>query len=208
MFCLNKIKTQKGRSMVEMLGVLVIVGVLSVAGIEAFGRAMFKHRINKTTDEIVFIVTHVRTFFSSQRSYMGLSTQSAYILGLTPTEMGTDGSLNTPFGPLIIGPSLSASAGETNEKLLGFTIVLNNLPNAVCTRLASADWGSFYTSGLIGVAASGSAMNLQGVKSTLLSCSTEVGQVCSANMPMKISDAATACNCGTSHTCSFGIKHF
>ena len=45
-------KLQNGRSMVEMLGVLAIIGVLSVGAIAGYQKAMFKHKINKTIQEI------------------------------------------------------------------------------------------------------------------------------------------------------------
>ena len=38
---------QRGRSMVEMLGVLAIVGVLSVGGVYGYGVAMKKHKANE-----------------------------------------------------------------------------------------------------------------------------------------------------------------
>ncbi len=38
----------KGRSMVEMLGVLAIIGVLSAGGLAGYSKAMFKHRMNET----------------------------------------------------------------------------------------------------------------------------------------------------------------
>ena len=41
---------QYGRSMVEMLGVLAIIGVLSVGAIAGYSKAMFKYKMNKTMD--------------------------------------------------------------------------------------------------------------------------------------------------------------
>ena len=43
-------KAQAGRSMVEMLGVLAIIGMLSIGSISAYSRAMFKHQLNQFTD--------------------------------------------------------------------------------------------------------------------------------------------------------------
>ena len=40
-------KAQFGRSMVEMLGVLAIIGVLSVASISGYSKAMAKHQLNQ-----------------------------------------------------------------------------------------------------------------------------------------------------------------
>ena len=41
---------QFGRSMIEMLGVLAIIGVLSIGGIAGYSKAMFKYKMNKTLD--------------------------------------------------------------------------------------------------------------------------------------------------------------
>ncbi len=38
---------QRGRSMIEMLGVLAIIGVLSVGGVAGYSKAMMKWKINK-----------------------------------------------------------------------------------------------------------------------------------------------------------------
>ena len=50
---------QYGRSMVEMLGVLAIIGVLSVGGIAGYSKAMFKQKANKTMDIISHAVARV-----------------------------------------------------------------------------------------------------------------------------------------------------
>ena len=51
-----KIKNQQGRSMIEMLGVLAIIGVLSVGGIAGYSKAMEMWRINKTVGEYSMFV--------------------------------------------------------------------------------------------------------------------------------------------------------
>ena len=43
-------KSESGRSMVEMLGVLAIIGVLSVGGIAGYSLGMRKHRANQIAD--------------------------------------------------------------------------------------------------------------------------------------------------------------
>lgn len=43
-------KIQSGRSMVEMLGVLAIIGVLSVGAISGYSKAMMKYRLNLVTN--------------------------------------------------------------------------------------------------------------------------------------------------------------
>ena len=47
---MKKLNSQSGRSMVEMLGVLAIIGVLSVGGIAGYSLSMRRHRANGVVD--------------------------------------------------------------------------------------------------------------------------------------------------------------
>ena len=47
---MKKLKSESGRSMVEMLGVLAIIGVLSVGGIAGYSLSMRRHRANGVVD--------------------------------------------------------------------------------------------------------------------------------------------------------------
>ena len=49
---MNFKKSQSGRSMVEMLGVLAIIGVLSVGGIAGYSLSMRRHRANQIVDYV------------------------------------------------------------------------------------------------------------------------------------------------------------
>ena len=49
---MNFKKSQSGRSMVEMLGVLAIIGVLSVGGIAGYSLSMRRHRANQIVDVV------------------------------------------------------------------------------------------------------------------------------------------------------------
>ena len=45
-----------GRSMVEMLGVLAIIGVLSVGAISGYSKAMMKYKLNKQAEQISWLL--------------------------------------------------------------------------------------------------------------------------------------------------------
>jgi len=55
---MNRLKTfnQVGRSMVEILGVLAIIGVLSVGGIAGYSKAMSAYKINKAKSQVAAII--------------------------------------------------------------------------------------------------------------------------------------------------------
>ncbi|MBR2136453.1 MAG: hypothetical protein IJ852_00640 [Alphaproteobacteria bacterium] len=52
---------QYGRSMIEMLGVLAIIGVLTVGSITAYSRAMRRHLLNKQREQISYILSAAET---------------------------------------------------------------------------------------------------------------------------------------------------
>lgn len=49
-------QNQFGRSMIEMLGVLAIIGVLSVGGIAGYSKAMEKWKVNKATEDYSYLI--------------------------------------------------------------------------------------------------------------------------------------------------------
>lgn len=57
----NKYKTETGRSMVEIIGVLAVVGVLSIGGIAAYSYAVDKHNANETTRALISRAIDIQT---------------------------------------------------------------------------------------------------------------------------------------------------
>ncbi len=136
---------EKGRSMIEMLGVLAIIGVLSVGGIAGYSKAMTKYRINKTIEQITLIAGNVRAFYASQRSYAGLysgvDTVKAIIkkAKLVPDEMWEGNSIKNVFGgDFILDIANKAKSGD--EKAFFFQYFL--VPEEICIELLTQDWTS------------------------------------------------------------------
>ena len=106
---MTNLKSQHGRSMVEMLGVLSIIGVLSVGGINAYSSAIKKHKANElmaaTMQEAVLISAQLATGKTN------------------PTLSGINNSLFT---------SASTVANSDN-----FKIVLNAVDEDVCKKMKS-----------------------------------------------------------------------
>ncbi len=55
-------ENQKGRSMIEMLGVLAIVGILSVGGITGYSKAMTKYKLNKLVEEYALFFQQLQPY--------------------------------------------------------------------------------------------------------------------------------------------------
>lgn len=146
---------QSGRSMVEMLGVLAIIGVLSVGGISGYSKAMAKFKLTKAQDQLSMLVMNIRTAFATSPGYPGLNNSLAISYKLVPTEMKSSatGLLNA-FGG---SATIMAVKGGSNADNGAFAITFNGLGKDACTSLASSDWG---TDGMMGITVSGATQTI------------------------------------------------
>ncbi len=202
-----------GRSMIEMLGVLAIIGVLSVGGIAGYSKAMMKFKINKTAEQISQIVTNIRTLYLQQKDYNGLDEDSAIQMGAIPDDLTIDssGNIKNIFGGNIrIRTSADSyawhnSVGDTDD---AFIIRVYNLPKEACVALATMDWGTSST-GLIAVSVnddgfSNSTYNFpkcNGYASdwSVAGCPGDS----TVSVPIPVSLAATACSSGSNFNLMF-----
>ena len=140
----NLFKTeQSGRSMVEMLGVLAIVGVLSVGGIAGYSKAMAKYKTSQTLDQISMLVANIRTTFSSATSYKDLNTENARAWGIASSDMhgtGANDLINPFLGKVEVGP---ATANGIDN--MGFAVMYSGLSRDACVSLATAGWGEGFS---------------------------------------------------------------
>lgn len=156
---------QKGRSMVEMLGVLAIIGVLSVGGISGYSKAMAKFKLTKAQDQITMLLMNIRTAFATSPSYDGLNTANSRAFNIAPGDMWDAASgLNNAFGGkayvYACNDATDAANGaktctEVDSNIASgttdvqyFAITLTRLGREACVSIASSDWG---TDGLIGM---------------------------------------------------------
>ena len=87
-----------GRSMIEMLGVLAIVGVLSVGGIAGYSKAMEKWKINRMQNEYSYLIAglleHINDIkkLNSEESQYGLVSfvQAAHLVPETWKKLRDD----------------------------------------------------------------------------------------------------------------------
>lgn len=232
---------QNGRSMIEMLGVLAIIGVLSVGGIAGYSKAMLKYKTNKLIDQVTMLTTNIRTLYGQQKTFSGINGQTvtngaisgdadtgatAISMGVVPDEMqnAAKTALTNPFAgsvTLTLDNSVPGAAGVGRAFIIG----INGIPREACMAFATSDWGSNYSSGLIGMAveyAGGTtyaADDLNGDDTDKAyagadcAASTTAGElgskhgICAAHMPLKVAQAADACACVGSN-CSVAIKYY
>ena len=112
-------KLQNGRSMVEMLGVLAIIGVLSVGAIAGYQKAMFKYKLNKQAQQLSQIINAVAKYYKSfygEQFYNANVTSYFVKLGEIPKEM-IKGNINILYdvfnSTAIVNNIHSESSGAT-----------------------------------------------------------------------------------------------
>lgn len=228
---------ERGRSMIEMLGVLAIIGVLTVGGVAGYTKAINKYRINRIKNQITTITANVRTLYLQQVSYKGLNNKTAVSIDIVPKEMivkNGDGKLTNIFGGEVFVGSGSIGHGVSGIKddNKAFLIEYTGLSRGACVDLASSTWTADLGSGLMGIKVTGSqkskaktdstvgaiadvpeiqfqanGANCKGKKVTQGSVIACVGGTVS-KLPLTKAQAAMACNCGLTNGCAIVFKYF
>ncbi len=80
-------KLSAGRSMVEMLGVLAIIGVLSVGAIAGYSRAMLKYKINRYSESFNLLINNILQVRPKLSSGSDFNCNLFDKLGITPDSM-------------------------------------------------------------------------------------------------------------------------
>lgn len=128
-------RTEIGRSMVEMLGVLVITGVLSVGGLVGYSYAMSKWRANNIVHELELVSYSLSMQFNTnaQTLMLGDPYDNGHIESETyDFAYGCGNNMNT---------QKNCSASEKN-----YWMSLNGVPKNVCTRILELFNGVVYLS--------------------------------------------------------------
>ena len=205
-------QNQLGRSMIEMLGVLAIIGVLSVGGIDGYSKAMEKFKTNKVIDQITTIVSNINILFANQTEYRTADYDYA--------SSDIDAEIQEIINPEYYSGNNQHALGGYMEIGLGkhyFYIALEDLSKSSCISLSTYNWGG-KSSGLIGIGAFNEYPNGgNGGYDIMFSCpindttsnSNDIGKVTSCrtwknniiSLPLTPELGAKACSC-SSNTCS------
>jgi len=123
----SKKHIQSGRSMIEMLGVLAIVGVLSAGGIAGYSMAMQSYKTTQLIEKTQLIAQTARVVYKGK--YDGISIQNLI-------NSGKISDKSNPFGGDFV------IANSTWGPGMMFFIRLGALPSETCTDVLQTDWGS------------------------------------------------------------------
>ncbi|MBQ8481994.1 MAG: hypothetical protein IJ532_05620 [Alphaproteobacteria bacterium] len=138
--------------MIEMLGVLAIIGVLSVGGLIGYSKAMERYRVNKTIEQISYIVQNTRNLFRAQPNMYGAMSfeykpmsdsdnanrKLADKAKIFPSELVKNNYKNLFGGKIYFYADIRFSQNDGKAFIIDFKV----LPQETCIELATRDWQS------------------------------------------------------------------
>lgn len=210
---MNIKKFEQGRSMIEMLGVLAIIGVLSVGGINGFSKAMDAHKVNTIVEQIGSIIANAKSVGLRQGGkYTGLDTNAAKKMKIIPDEMiDSSGKVTHVYGGEVrVGSAKELYGSTPTDK--GVVVELKSLSRNACIQILSKGLGGPKT---ILVASGSNSPNssskISGYTqySSAAKCETPSNDyaIC-YNQDMPLSTIANACSCGANNTCAIAVWAF
>lgn len=210
---MNIKKLEQGRSMIEMLGVLAIIGVLSVGGINGFSKAMDAHKINTIVEQIGTIIANAKSIGLRQGGkYTGLDTSAAKKMKIIPDEMiDSSGKVTHVYGGEVrVGSAKELYGSTPTDK--GVVVELKSLSRNACIQILSKGLGG---PKIILVASGSNSPNssskISGYTqySSAAKCETPSNDyaIC-YNQDMPLSTIANACSCGANNTCAIAVWAF
>ena len=135
-------KTQEsGRSMVEMLGVLAIIGVLSVGGIAGYTMAMNRYRANEVVDMAnKYAVIAYSAYMTNKMMNNGTADATAIPTFASTGLFGDNSKVNgTEIGTAsMVDSAGTAVSGTGGEDVDGVKIVLTFDNQKICQATATS----------------------------------------------------------------------
>ena len=191
--------TQSGRSMVEMLGVLAIIGVLSAGALKGYSAAMFRHKTNQTIDIFSQVL---QRFAELENQNLGNNIDITGATGLTKYHL-IENCIQTENDECQLPIGVLYPFMEYHPDIRGFLgeIEVDFTDSKSCIAFASAGWGnavpqewfSDYGRIYIGSAGSGGGTTIYGMDGEDFISQTNM------------SDIVTGCQICDERECSVGI---
>lgn len=205
---------EKGRSMIEMLGVLAIVGVLSVGGIAGYSKAMGKYKANQLLNQVAELTMNIRTLYFHQNEFTGLNEQILMRAGLVPYTMmsapvSASNIIHIMGGKIRVFPSKGKLGKED-----AFEIYADKLSKEACINIATTDWGADPASGFISLYIGMSDAEIDAPQMENISAPNHQNPALGIYttgthehaIPLSPPEALTACAC-SSNNCIAGMKY-
>ncbi len=199
---------QSGRSMIEMLGVLAIIGVLSVGGIAGYSKAMQKYRTNRAVDLITQTVTRMHVAFIGQKNYnsLGATLDETNEVLISANVVPADYLIHNKEGEIIKpyrfrNPFKGRLEMRVGDKIReadrnAFIIRYDFIPKQACVEIAAAPWNGTNGLGFIALAINEPLPADIHLENCISSKPIQMGHAihCAKDKTMLIEVAARACS--------------
>ena len=127
---MTKLNQESGRSMVEMLGVLAIIGVLSIGGISGYTMAMNRYRANEVIDMANKVASLAFAQNQTSIARTGAALDAGAVAAITPLSLGLiPNEANNGGGNMPGGATLTITAIDEDS----VTMTLEFPTEGVCT---------------------------------------------------------------------------
>lgn len=146
-------KEQRGSSMVEMIGVIGLLGVVAAGGYTLISSAMYRYRISQGVAQLQTLQKGISRLYASAGNYDALAASDAIkvlIDNNVPMSNMRAGSnaLRHAFGGEVLIKNVENEEDETSDS---FTITFKDLDNKQCASMAAASWGDNDSSRLVSI---------------------------------------------------------
>ncbi len=119
---------ETGRSMVEMLGVLAIIGVLSIGGIAGYTMAMNRYRANEVVDMATKYAVIAYTSRETNKAMHGGVEADFAVPSLTETGLATSSTIN----------GVTIDKADVYDNAVAIVLTFDENSENVCLAAASA----------------------------------------------------------------------
>lgn len=133
-------KKKRGALSLEMMGVIAVIGAITVAGLYYMNIMMRDTKVNNAIAAMQLINTKINEMYLNERSYDGLDDEIFIKSGNAPSSIvdSTGKGMRSPWGAMTLSPV----ADEDGNENATFTLTFNTLPDDVCQRLGNIMQGS------------------------------------------------------------------
>ncbi len=128
--------TEQGRSMIEMLGVLAIIGVLSIGGLQVVSRMQYEHKSTQLINdfsETILKIQKIAHQFDEGYSGAGMFVYKNQAYSANWNFKKADTTAVTFTGMLDSIYTIDGTSVDT------FSITAENLDDDICIRLATSE---------------------------------------------------------------------
>ena len=207
---INKMQPQSGRSMIEMLGVLAVIGVLTVGGFSLISKVTTSHKSNVAIDEIGALANRTRMVF---REFVLDNKSSITSASSTAVPMNEYLCKARAYPESLEYPKDSNGKCESGKTFISthdikfnvqcfrnndvdyFYIEVSQLDDEMCMAIAQSTWGSPSINGYVGICIGSSCTNGGVVGNT-----NPGANVAQGGAKLSLDGASSACVSGNTTT--------